>query len=448
MNIPYKKLIAASLLAVISISMMVTATYAWVTLSDSPSLAGVQINIGGDNTIMMAPDLQMEVDGRIIHYPGYFDKTMNVSEEESYSYLLELTGLSPVSTADGLHWFVPANSEDGSPNIASLSDFYMDTRLEYANLTNGDEGGYFYLDFWVVSPMDHCTLRISIGEDGTGSYLIQLPEAVVDESQESGYRLDDSAGTIGTCARVGFLINDDVVTDNAAMQSYVASEHYRDSYKSLKGIYQEPTKEAGEEEYSFLIYEPNGEVHSEEGKAYIQTQNGLTVGTYEDGSYLVTRPIAYENGERVLKNVIDILQVQKRNTWKQTSDGDTLINQMFQGYLYGKDTAGLEPEDLTEEFYEDYMQNQFSEYIKPGQFFANSWSLYYAGNLDKTSASQVETLELSNTVHSAKLVKLERNVPQRIRMYVWLEGQDADCHSGAALEYFTMGIELAGSTED
>ena len=236
MNIPYKKLIAASLLAVISISMMVTATYAWVTLSDSPSLAGVQINIGGDNTIMMAPDLQMEVDGRIIHYPGYFDKTMNVSEEESYFYLLEFTGLSPVSTADGLHWFVLSNSEDGSPNIANLSDFYMDTRLEYANLTSGDEGGYFYLDFWVVSPMDHCTLRISIGEDGTGSYLIQLPEAVADESPASGFRLDDSAGTIGACARVGFLINDDVVTDNAAMQSYVASEHYSDSYKSLKGI--------------------------------------------------------------------------------------------------------------------------------------------------------------------------------------------------------------------
>ena len=43
-------------------------------------------------------------------------------------------------------------------------------------------------------------------------------------------------------------------------------------------------------------------------------------------------------------------------------------------------------------------------------------------------------------------MNLERNVPQRIRMYVWLEGQDVDCVREAALENFAIGIELAGST--
>lgn len=447
MSRPYKKLLAASLLAIISISMMVTATYAWFSLAGSPSLSGVQINIGGDNTIMIAPDLQQIVNGQTVHYPGKFDKTMDITKEKSYAYLQKLTGLSPVSTADGIHWFVPKTDENGAPVIADLSDFYLDNRLEYAN-TTGAEGGYVYIDFWVVSPMDDCTLRISIGEDGGGSYLIQLPEPIADEESPSGYRLDTEPGTIASCARVGFLVNDRQITDNLSMETYINSDTYRDTYKSLRGIYREPGEEENTEEYSFLIYEPNGVVHSEEGIAYIQDQNGLTVGTCEDGSYAVTRPIAYENGERVLKSVMNILQVQKQNVWQQTADGILFIEQLFQASMMNQDTSGWSRQDFMEYFYGEYLQEQFSEFVIPGQFFADTALLYYAGNLNKTPKSQLETLALSNAVERAQIVTLEKNVPQRIRMYVWLEGQDIDCDSSVALEYFTLGIELAGSTED
>ena len=234
------------------------------------------------------------------------------------------------------------------------------------------------------------------------------------------------------------------------MQTYIDSDYYNEAYKSLRGAYQEPgTATAEDEEYSFLIYEPNGDVHVGEGIAYIQTENGLAMDTCEDGSYVVTEPIAYENGERVLKDVKDILQVQKGNEWtKAVQENETTLEQLFQASLINKNTDTWTKEDYMTNFYGKYLQNQYSQYVTPGAFFSETWSVYYSGNLNKTSAEMVSTLEVSNTVRDARLVTLERNVPQRIRMYVWLEGQDVDCNSGAALEYFTLGIELAGSTEN
>jgi hypothetical protein len=438
---PYTKLIAASLLAVMSITMMVTATYAWYSLAGSPALTGVQINVGGDNTIMIAPDLQMVTEeGNIVHYPGAFEKNMNITQEKTYEYLNDLAGLSPVSTADGIHWFIPENDENGNPKISSLDDFIMDTKLEYANQTESG-GGYAYVDFWIVSPMDNCTLRISIGDEGEGSYLIQLPEVV--EQENCTYALSKEPGTIGSCARVGFLINEDTVNENIAMETYINSTNYNTSYKSLRGIYQEQgVLPNTDRDYSFMIYEPNGTSHSGKGISYIQTKNGLVMDVCEDGSYVVTTPIAYENGRRVLKDIKDILQVQKKNIWT-ASQGDvneSTLEQMFQAFLVGKNTSGWTNEQYMTNFYGKYMQKQYIQYITPAAFFSETWSLYYSGDLTKTSAEQVNTLPVSNAVPSARLVTLERNVPQRIRMYVWLEGQDVDCSSSTALEYFTLGI--------
>jgi len=43
-------------------------------------------------------------------------------------------------------------------------------------------------------------------------------------------------------------------------------------------------------------------------------------------------------------------------------------------------------------------------------------------------------------------VELERNVPQRIRMYIWLEGQDVDWDPSVAGNRFALSIEFAGGT--
>ena len=45
------------------------------------------------------------------------------------------------------------------------------------------------------------------------------------------------------------------------------------------------------------------------------------------------------------------------------------------------------------------------------------------------------------------IVKLEQIKPQRIRMFIWLEGQDVDCIDGIDASRIAVNIEFAGGSE-
>ena len=80
MNKIYLKLIAISLTLVLSVSVVAMSSYAWLVLSSSPAVSGIQVTIGGGNTILVAPDITEVVDGQVYHYPGTFSDTMNFSK--------------------------------------------------------------------------------------------------------------------------------------------------------------------------------------------------------------------------------------------------------------------------------------------------------------------------------------------------------------------------------
>ena len=462
MKKPHKKLIASAFLTVTAITLMVTVSYAWVTLSGSPSLAGVQINIGGRNTIKIAPDLvEAVVDSSgntvTVHYPGYFNDTFSVSDYDTYEYLETFSGLKPVSTADGIHWFMPSADADMEVKGSySLNDYVMEQDLSHANVSvttgesvvDGKTGSYAYLDFWVAAPMD-CKVRVSMGSADEGSYLIGLPEVIADKSTITGYALSREGSDVAACARVGFLVNDDVIAENEPMETYADSKTYYSDYKSLKGYYQEPGSVVDSSRvYRFTIYEPNGTMHTDNGVSYIQSNKGLTYVACENGDYAVTQPIGYENQTAVLADVSEILAVQKTNAWKTTETGETVLSQLFQTTMIEKDLSSMTTEEITEEFYLREMKGQLANYVSRAKFFENTEFLYLFGDGTITDGIGQTYVDEGNATDNAVIVSLERDVPQRIRMYVWLEGQDVDCVREAALEYFAVGIELAGSTND
>lgn len=448
------KLIASGFLVLVAVTLMVTVSYAWFTMAGSPALTGVQINIGGSNTIKIAADRMKVVNGQAVHYPGPFRESMNISEESTYDYLDNLAGLTPVSTSDGLHWYMPA--ADANMEIQSdqnLKDYLMDNTLMYANILAEDApdeeiGSYAYLDFWVVSPMDDCTLRVSIGSADEGSYLVALPKIVEDTSKPTGYTLevDDE---VAACARVGFLVNSVDVTSDEPMELYSDSSYYLSEHKKLKGIYAEPgTQVVDTYNYNFSIYEPNGTKHNNEGISYVQTVSGLEYISCEDGDYAITFPIG-RDGENVrLKNVASKLAVQGTNEWKLAENGEMLLEQIFQSAMLKKDLSGLTEEQIAQLFYRSVLQDNYAEYVSRAAFFEDTSDLYTSGNGKVIKETEMLHIEYANATTDAAIVKLERDVPQRIRMFVWLEGQDVDCVRQASSEYFAIGIELAGSTQD
>jgi hypothetical protein len=51
-----RKLVAAIMALTLTVVMVVTVSYAWMTLSAAPVAEGIQITIGGGNTILIAAD--------------------------------------------------------------------------------------------------------------------------------------------------------------------------------------------------------------------------------------------------------------------------------------------------------------------------------------------------------------------------------------------------------
>lgn len=434
----YIKLIALSLLLTLSICMVAAASYAWFVMSGSPEITGIQVAIGGSNTILVAADLTETVGGTVYHYPDTFRDTLSFGAHKSYKWLSSLDGLTPVSTADGINWFLPTyydstdqEVKEGRIAVGQLKDiteFSWENDLTHANLSGAGEdvvaeGSYIYLDFWVVSPGSDCTLRVSVGDDSSGSFLIELPQP---ESTADGYGLGTAESQSAAMFRVGFLTNSDTIIDNT-MVYYQNSEGFDENYRSLRGAY----GEAGDAQQSFMstrftIYEPNGDYHPG--------------GSAEEGSYVQTSPIALVNDVPTAVSVMDRVTVQKYSTWKQAGSGVPTIDQLFQTAIYGKT---LEEEELFEYFYGTYLQGQISAYVDKGDFYRKSADLANCSG----SAAEVEYLATAGATEDVYIIELERNVPQRIRMFIWLEGQDVDCTNVTDLSSLMLYLELAGSTE-
>lgn len=424
--------------------MIATVSYAWLVLSGSPSVNGISVLIGGGQSILLAPDLtqEVEVDGQkmTVHYPGKFSNTLDFSKYDTYNYLNEVSALSPVSSADGHYWLIPQYDEDG--NLAE--QFAVDDSLSHGNQTSG--GGYVYVDYWLVSPGSEYDVRVSMDEKhGRGSYLVELPP--VEKAEDGSLKLVDSQNVTAASARVGFLVNTDKES-TADMIAYTESKAYQKAYTKLLGVYQK----AGEAydpadpvmtKNRFTIYEPNGTLHP--------------LNAQMEGGYQVTKPLQYDPGMKETKEVdLDpsILAVQKENQWISNKDGSSRLQQMFQAAVSGE--GDLTQEQAAKYFYKTYLQNQVEQNLTAAAFIRDTSALYNAATTlaypDETlvGAETVEALETAGASDGAVITRLERNVPQRIRMYIWLEGQDGDCRSdtqavkGAAI---SLKLELAGSTE-
>ena len=438
----YLKLIAMSLALILSVTMVVMTSYAWLVLSGNPVATGIQVAVAGGNTILTAPDVSVTAeDGTVYHYPGKFSDKLNFGQQDGYAYLNDLGNLTPVSTANGVDWFLPtyytANDTEVQQgkvlngSIKDVSEFLPDSTLSYANLKAKEDqekiskGSYIYLDFWVAAPGGDYTLRISTGtgtEDG-GSFAIDLPEP------KDG-TLSQTGGGAAAAVRVGFLANDVMLMDDT-MVRYQESKYFDDRFTALRGLYSEPGMGSvtidGEH---FTIYEPNGDYHPS--------------GAAANGTYLETKPLGYQDGEIAELSVKDNLTMQLQSTWAEAENGEgTAISQQYTTATMAVASKVLSDAETADFFYGTYLQGQLSPYVNKGQFAKHTGSLYALINNGGVQTNS-DKLEKAGATEDAYIIQLERNVPQRIRMFIWLEGQDVDCVNSANAARFALNIELAG----
>ena len=371
---PILKITAAVLLVLAAASLVGAATYAWHILSVAPEAGGMQITIGAAKVIQVAPDVAA-ADGS--HAPGTFGDTLDITKDANYDYLNGLAGLTPVSTADGVHWYLPQYG-DAADGTEGPTAFTEDKELAHANVTDetaAQEGSYYYMDFWVSAPEDY-NLRLAAGDSkSAGSYALTLP--LPQKSAEGGVSLsyDDAGLAAQKCLRLGFLTGLD-----------------------------------SDEGTSFLIYEPNG-------------TDGVT--------YTVTTP---QSAVEETGDISGHLTVQQTSQWKPQ-----LLNNAFAQFVKSADTDLLNMEALAvaRQFYTKALGGQYRPYVTSGQFYQRAADLYENAASAPTSGAAADGV----------ILRLKANEPQRIRLFVWLEGQDADCINDAQNALLGIHLELAGSDQ-
>ncbi|MBQ6878156.1 MAG: hypothetical protein IJO22_07150 [Oscillospiraceae bacterium] len=405
----YFKLIAMAVALMLSVSVLIMSSYAWMVLSGNPAVSGIQVAIGGGNTILVAPDVKVVEGEKVYHYPGYFSDKMNFGANTNYDYLKEIGGLTPVSTSNGIDWF--------------LSDTLVDSELMYANLPSGSEnikkGNYIYLDFWVVSPSGDYTLRVSTGDENPngGSFVVDLLEPV---KNGEAWNLAKPEGSAAAAIRIGFLANE-YHADTETMLKYKDTHAYNERYTALRGLYSEPDSGTVYDSSVFTIYEPNADFHP--------------LKTEFEGQYKATD---YKYDEDHPYNIQSRITAQLKSSWISGNEGESSpIEQKFQTAIYGNDD--IEESEIMSYFYGQYLQGQIAPYISKGDFIKLNANLS-----DEKSFAENDLAGATNDVY---IIKLEQNKPQRIRMFIWLEGMDIDCEASAASARFAVNIEFAGASE-
>ena len=61
MNKIHIKLISMAVTLLLSVTVVIASSYAWMVLSANPVATGIQVAIGGGNTILIAPNVREEV---------------------------------------------------------------------------------------------------------------------------------------------------------------------------------------------------------------------------------------------------------------------------------------------------------------------------------------------------------------------------------------------------
>lgn len=415
------KLIFAFILLIVAFTMIVASTYAWLNISTNPAADGIKVAVAGGNTILVAPDITSNEYGEVCHFPGEFSERLDFESNVNYDYLKNLSGLTPVSTADGIHWFYPVyNGLTGHTDTGRIGGYAEDTDMLHANLTESSEvsaaeAHYAFLDFWVVAPAAEYTLRVSTVPENSNTYVLSVPKPV--EAENGGFELDSGNAVTEACLRVGFLTNNTVL-GTPSMLSYTQSERYSDRYRSLRGEY-ENISTSGEGQFKFTIFEPNADLHP--------TDELL------NGAYITTEPIVSQDGS--VADIRDRVTVQRHSSWNRT------LHESFAAVGQGIDSI-----DGALNLFKNDFEGRLSGYAESGSFVSSTRGLYDAADMTGgTVASDVlQKAASGGAAEDISIVKLEKNVPQRIRMFVWLEGQDADCVNSAADAGISINIEFAG----
>lgn len=397
------RLVMASLSLLLALLMFAGASYAWFSLSTHPEIGSMQVTLYTNRTLLVAAS-----------QAGEYGQRLDLADE-----LSGYVELKPVSTADGIHWYLPTYEAIGL--LKDPSQFDLDTRLDHANvakvdasgqplqglaLKNAREKGYYvYADFWLKTEEPACQVRLSVpGQQTLDDWEIQQ-------------------GAYGTYALSLFIRPEGADTAILEPQAQTALR---------AGFLCDPDDPATRR---FTIYEPNANQRSNLGKP--RTGDGLTdtpyvsgydvaadLSNYKEGFYIPTYPIGPDPASPSFSGMItepDYARqiIQKKSAWDLTA---------LEAVLAARQR-----------------QPGSNEVASMGRFVADNQALAKAV-APATGMAPMAVGINESIAGEPVIIRLVQEVPRKIRLFFWIEGQDVDCWNDIASGSFAVNLELAGET--
>ncbi len=377
------------------------------------------------------------------------DKTENFTQSIDLSETLKLYApLKPISTYDGVYWFMPTYDAIGAlrppaqflvadPEVnmnVSLYEEDGETPLTGKALLDAQTRGYYVsCEFWLATELtEDVTVTLSVpdlSKDNLASW-----ETDPDDPFNSKY---DHSYKYGSYA-IGSYIKD-VIENEDGSTTTSARPIDNNAQTALRVGFM---TDFGTDSQRFTIYEPNADERSliqRDDVSKPTEENGYVYGytfdpdTYKNGNYLPTFPVKVQtDSEGNVKTDAegrplgmltplepDRLMVQNASTWKAD--------------LVDKILAGTSEDP--------YFPNS-GDVESFGKFVKDTSTL---GSSDPKDLDSVETALASST----QIVTLEGrdengNIkPKKVTMYIWVEGQDPDCWNDIANGTFVLNLEFA-----
>ena len=450
------KLIAAAAMLIIALVLLVATSLAWFTISTNPEISGFNVNLYSARTVLLSLDNET------------YTEALDLSEKFN-----KLAPLKPVSTVDGLNWFLPTyDNITGELNPAR--HFELDDNLTYANILYIDEatgkplegkakldamdnGYYVYTDFYMKTEEEKADVRLSFSnpvayyteeyndEDTSNDGTFVLPSYKLDNSTGSLKAVNISKGAERS-ARIGFLIEPDYTGTPLAG---TAKDPGAPLTKDISFV--DFDEEIEENPYinRFIIYEPNSDNRTSIEKPHKtepeidNLSNRYIIDydfdntTYTQGLYYETLPIRYVdnttyqpvrlNSDNVTKTQ---LVVQKSSFWMI----DNLTQTMQQAYAAGT-PKWWSSKDVQYPFGSFENTTKIYNKLQPS-------SIGGTGQGIELTADD----EMQPSYGSDVILRLYKDTPIRIRMFVWIEGQDIDCWNDISAGGFVVNLEFGGET--
>lgn len=394
------------------IALISTAAYAWFTISTSPEVTGITISI-----VPTGKEYPIEVS---------LNQTDWTTELHMDNIVEQYGPLRPITTFDGEHWYLPYYDIRGN-----VDEFHEVELSEVANRLKGKDGfeepfNYLiYFDIWVRT-RDRGTnydMRLSnpagnVGDDEKyyGTFVLWDPQKSAKEDEVPG---NDAMA----CTRIGIqmLGTDDETT--SPFYIYEPNSEMRSSYfKTVRDSLIAEDNDLTDEEFDALKYIATSLENKTSTLPDGSTKTDLKIDqTLSINDYITNYLTNAENSTYVQTMV-------PRFVSDKTADADAVY--ALQTLEKGPNNVGGKSVFLITQGNSSWSQAYLDSW-KAGAATAQSVNSRNVGTI-----GQLDTTPTIQTLTCGQEYKM--------RIYVWLEGQDIDCWNQITEGNLYVNLEFLG----